>query len=182
MRRRVRNIGIIGAVEDAAVEVGAGRLTLDAIAVRARVSRERPLFYFPGKEALLYSVLDRRFKKTGGSRQERRAILSEGPENEITACVLSSIEREYRTQKLPVALLAATADDPRLLLRYSEKYRRFLEEFRGQGLCFKGASTIMLVVKGVKLMEPLSLIPLTSESESGIIEEIIAFSKGGMRD
>lgn len=171
---------IIDAAEDVVIEVGARHLTLDAVAKQAGVSKGGVLYHFPSKEALLHAMLDRRVQ----SEQMKRAKWTRvqgGPEAGLAAYVFSCLERNGRMQKLGVALLAAVAHDPRLLLPYRKEYRRLLDEFSREGLSLKRAATVMLAVDGLRFMELLSLAPFTAEERNDVVGEIIALSREGMK-
>jgi AcrR family transcriptional regulator len=173
---------IIDAAEDTVIEVGARHLTLDAVAAKAGVSKGGLIYHFSNKEALLDAMLSRRLKRIEENRQNTRATLQEGPRSEIIAYVLSSLEQDSKTRKLSVALLAAVAHDPQLLVPYREEYRRLLEEFSKEGVRFKRAAAIMLAVDGMRLMELLSMTPFTAKERNDVIEEIIALAKDEKHD
>ncbi len=167
---------IIDAAEDVAIEVGARHLTLDAVAAKSGVSKGGLIYHFPNKEALLNAMLDRLSIRTKESRRTKSALMQKGPGSEIIAHVLSSLEQDDRTRKLGVALLAAVAHDPQLLVPFREEYRGLLDEFVREGLPFRRAAAIMLAVDGLRFMELLSLVLFTAEERNDVVGEIIALS------
>jgi AcrR family transcriptional regulator len=168
---------IIDAAENVVIELGARHLTLDAVAAKAGVSKGGLLYHFPNKEALLHAMLDRRVARLDESRQQKLALLPQNPKSVIIAHVRSLLERDERTNKLSVALLAAVAHDPQLLVPYQKEHKRVVDQFCRTGLSFERAGAIMLAVQGLKFMELFSLLPFTTAERTRIIEEIIALSE-----
>jgi AcrR family transcriptional regulator len=172
---------ILDAAEDVVIEVGARHLTLDAVAKQAGVSKGGLLYHFPSKEALVHAMLDRRFAQSEQARRDRLVSAEGGLEGGLATYVLSCLERDDRTRRLGVALLAAAAHDPRFVLPYREEYRRRLEEFTREGVSLKRAAAVMLAVDGLRLMELLSVVPFTAEERNDVVGEIIALSREGMK-
>ena len=168
---------IIDAAENVVLELGARHLTLDAVATKARVSKGGLLYHFPNKEALLHGMLDRRVARLEESRQQKLALLPRNAKSVIIAHVRSQLERDERTNKLAVALLAAVAHDPQLLVPYQKEQKKIVDQFCHAGLNFERAAAIMLAVQGLKFMELFSLLPFTVKERSRVIEEIIALSE-----
>jgi len=168
---------IIDAAENVVLESGARHLTLDAVAARAGVSKGGLLYHFPNKEALLHGMLDRRVARLEESRQQKLALLPRNAKSVIIAHVRSLLERDERTNKLAVALLAAVAHDPQLLVPYQKEQKKVVDQFCRTGLNFERAAAIMLAVQGLKFMELFSLLPFTTEERRRIIDEIIGLSE-----
>jgi AcrR family transcriptional regulator len=168
---------ILDAAEDLVLEVGAGHLTLDLVAKRSGVSKGGFLYHFPNKEALLRAMLDRRVIRIEENRRRKRACSGGQPVSAVAAYILSSLEEDPKSQKLSVALLAASAHNPQLLLPYRGEFKKLLEEFVEEGLDFRWAAIVVLAVNGLKIMDLLSLAPFGSEELSDIIEGIITLSK-----
>ena len=168
---------IIDAAEDVVLRSGARHLTLDAVAAKAGVSKGGLLYHFPNKEALLHGMLDRRVARLEESRQQNLALLPKGAKSAIIAHVRSQLERDERTIRLAVALLAAVAHDPQLLAPYRKEQKKVVDQFCQAGLKFERAAAIMLAVQGLKFLELLSLLPFTAKERSRIIDEIISLSE-----
>ncbi len=168
---------IVDAAEDVVIEVGARHLTLDTVAAKAGVSKGGLLYHFPNKKALLHAMLERRITRLERIRQEKLASLPEDPRSPIVAYVLSLQEEDQEARNVSVALFAAVAHDPQLLLPFQKEFGRQLDEFCRGGLSFERAAVVMLAVNGLKLLELFSLLSFTAEERNRIIEKIIALAK-----
>ncbi len=168
---------ILDAAESVVIEVGAGHLTLDAVAAKAGVSKGGVLYHFPNKKCLLNAMLDRRVARLDERTREKLAGLPEKEKSPIAAHVRSLLEIDERGNKLSVALLAAVAHDPQLLVPYRQESRRCIDEFRRAGVSFETAVVIMLAADGLKFLELFSLSPFNDRERNRIIREIIALSK-----
>jgi AcrR family transcriptional regulator len=169
---------IIDAAEQVVIEAGAGHLTLEAVALKAGVSRGGLLYHFPDKDALLRGMLDRLKKQVDEGRSKRRSRLPEGPEREAVAYVqtfFSEGAKQYR--HVTAAVLASGAHAPELLAKARENCRQSLNELTGSGLGFERAAVIMLATHGLRLMELLSLSPFKAEERRRIIKELLTLSK-----
>jgi AcrR family transcriptional regulator len=169
---------IIDAAEDVVIQVGAGHLTLDAVAAKAGVSKGGLLYHFHSKDDLLRAMLERRVRRVAESRSAALASLPEDRKSLVTAHVLAT-EGDERAKKLSASLMAAVAYAPRLLNPYREEFRRNIEEFCRAGLTFERAAVVALAIDGMKLLELLSVFPFVGEERERVMAEIIALSKEG---
>ncbi len=179
MNRHVRNTreALMDAAEDVVIEVGARHLTLDAVAAKSGVSKGGLLYHFHTKGDLLEAMLQRRVALIGKKREEKLARLPGEQKSRIIAYVLSLLEEDEKGSKVSVALLAAAAHDPRLLVPYKEESRRLIEDFQRSGAGFEAAAVTMLAANGLKFLELLSLSPFSRRERNRIIKKIIALSK-----
>ncbi len=164
---------IVDAAEDVVIQVGARHLTLDTVAAKAGISKGGLLYHFPNKKALLYAMLERRITRLEQIREEKLASLPVDQKSSIMAYVLSLHEEDQKTRNLSVALLAAMAHDPQLLVPYQKEFRRQLDDFCRGGLTFEWAALVMLAVNGMKLMELFSLLPFSNAERNSIIQQIV---------
>ena len=98
---------MLDAAEVVLTEQGAWRLTLDAVAEQAQVSKGGLLYHFPTKDALLQALVDRLAAKAASKRQDRREDTGGDPEsvlrNDVECCLID----DDRNPQLCAALISA---------------------------------------------------------------------------
>jgi AcrR family transcriptional regulator len=87
--RTSSKVGILDAAEAVVLESGARHMTLDAVAVKAGVSKGGLLYHFPTKDALLRAMLDRLRKQLDEAWKKKCKGVKEGPGRKIKASILS---------------------------------------------------------------------------------------------
>jgi AcrR family transcriptional regulator len=112
---RTRNAALEAALTIIARD-GPGRLTLDAIAKEAGISKGGLMHQFPSKLAVMKALLERQVEHFEGFA---RAYLSElGPDAdqpELLTAIATLREAAMQPQPIAVAFLAALAEEPSLL-------------------------------------------------------------------
>ena len=96
--------------------IGSGRLTLDAVAERAGLSKGGLLYNFPTKEALLQAMIQRLVDEVSAEREALRAQAERGRNLEARLCTAALLKlRKGRTKEVANGMLAASAENSRLL-------------------------------------------------------------------
>jgi len=103
----------------------------------------------------------------------KRVQLPEGPTREITAYVLSLLDRDRKTERISAGLLASAAHDLKLLEPLRKDYRTLVTELVPSGLSFERAAVIVLAAHGLRFLEILSLSPLKGRQRQQVIEEML---------
>jgi AcrR family transcriptional regulator len=164
---------ILEAAEALVVENGARHMTLDAVAVKARVSKGGILYHFPTKDAFLRAMLDRYRQQVDETWKQKGRGLKEEPRREIKAFILSRADRDPQRDPVGSALLAAVAHDPKLLQPARDDFRKRLAKFMRSGLSFKRAAVIYFAVHGLVFSELLSLSSLNPKERREFVEELL---------
>jgi AcrR family transcriptional regulator len=164
---------MLDAAEAIVLESGARHMTLDAVAVKAGVSKGGLLYHFPTKDALLRAMLDRLRKQLDEAWKKKCKGLKEGPGREIKAFILSFSDRNPNQDQIGSALLAAVAHDPKLLQIGRDDLRRRLTECIQSGFSFKRAAVIFFAVHGLIFSELLSLSPLSRRERNEFVDELL---------
>jgi AcrR family transcriptional regulator len=118
---------ILAAAETVVAEDGAGHLTLDAVAARARLSKGGVLYNFPTKQALVGAMLTRLIARFDAARARAAARIAPGPNAALRAYIAASLADPDQRRWTPV--LAAGAEDPSLLDPARRYYAARLAEF-----------------------------------------------------
>src|SRR5258707_15451702 len=105
---------ILAAAMAVAKESGAGRLSLDAIARRAGVSKGGLLYHCPKKDALMRALVERDFAGIDAATQEAKS--AHGRPNAVACGFIQAYRDKVGCQPArPSGVLAALAENPHLL-------------------------------------------------------------------
>ena len=164
---------ILDAAEALVLDAGAARLTLDAVAARAGVSKGGLLYNFPTKDALLKSLIARLCERFDAAKDAARLHAKAGPAAGLKAFVATSVKADGSDGTVAGALLAAIASDPRLLLPVREHHQRYVAELTASGLSFPRAAAVWLATEGLWLLELMKLSPLTPSQRKQVVTELL---------
>ena len=164
---------ILAAAEAVVLEVGAAHLTLEAVADGAGLSKGGLMYHFPTKEALLTAMVARLLWRWEEQLQEAADRLPPGPKRPLQAYVRASMAVDGTLRRLSAALLAAVANDPRLLEPVRQFYQDWFKTLTGPGLWFERAAIVSLAVDGLWLLELLQVTPLTDDQRERVAEELL---------
>ena len=136
--------------------VGAGHLTLEAVAEEAQLSKGGLLYHFPTKRALLQGMLEHVLRQV----QDRASEARDGETTEeinVSALIAAQQSQDDDERAMSRAIIAAGAEDPSLLDPAREQIEHWFGVARKEG----GYSTLLLLaVEGLRLLEMLDLVEL----------------------
>ncbi|MCX8023508.1 MAG: TetR/AcrR family transcriptional regulator [Syntrophorhabdaceae bacterium] len=164
---------IVDAAESVVIELGAARLTLDAVAEKAGVSKGGLLHHFPTKDALLEAMIRKHIREREGKMEEMYSRLPEGATRRLKAYVLSGADHEQISKHIGTSLLAALAHNPKLAEPVKEAIKRTYSELFKTGINFEKALVLCLAVDGLLFHEVLSISPLDEDEKKRVISEIL---------
>jgi AcrR family transcriptional regulator len=151
------------------VEEGAQRLTLDAVAERAGVSKGGVMYNFPTKEALLESMIDGIIARNQDMLRRTTDRLPARPGRELLAYVTNSLRSPDADDRASGALLAIIANHPKLMTRVAEFYRARFERMT-RDLPFERAAIVHLATEGLWLLELMNASPLSKRERSRVAQ------------
>ncbi|MBH0237434.1 TetR/AcrR family transcriptional regulator [Methylobrevis albus] len=161
---------IVAAAGELVRTEGAARLSLDAVAERAEISKGGLLYNFPTKSALLKALIG---EYVGRIREERAAIAERLGDNAPNRAVRSHIAATMSICRQegppPAGLIAAIAEDPMLL----EPIRAYNREIRARlaGDHDPDLSLIaFLAMEGICSLELFEISPLDETEYSRVVE------------
>ncbi|HEX7012387.1 MAG TPA: TetR/AcrR family transcriptional regulator [Steroidobacteraceae bacterium] len=165
---------ILEAAERVVGETGAAKLTLDAVAQAAGVSKGGLLYHYPTKEALLGALAERYVRSMEQCVEAAKGGLSEGDHGrDLKACIVGALASGSRSKAMGAALLAAAANDPTLLDVIRERAVLFTEHLAASSSDFARAAIVMLAVDGLMMRESLRISPFTDEQREQIVHELL---------
>jgi AcrR family transcriptional regulator len=163
---------ILDAAEAVVVDGGAPALTLDSAARRAGVSKGGVLYHFPTKESLLRGMVERLIERTETAHRAMMENQPHDPRSPLKAYVKNSVSDPGNIDMVSGSLLAAVADDTKLLDPVREFFLRRLPQITA-GLAFERAAVIHAATEGLWLMEVLRISPFTSAQRKKLAMELM---------
>ena len=161
---------ILDAAAQIVIDRGAGNVTLDAVAIRAGMSKGGLLYHFATKQALLQAMVDRLC--TDFESRTRAHVDEAGP---LAAYVSVALDREANGS-LASALLAAIANDAGLLEPMRAHRRRWLSHLQPTSPGFADRTIVWLATEGLWVLELLELSPLNRAQRGQIRTRLLELS------
>jgi AcrR family transcriptional regulator len=158
---------------------GAARLTLDAVAEEAGVSKGGVLYHFPSKDALIRAMLD---LLLGGYDEELDETPAEPrncdtPGGWLRGYIEASIHVDKDERDLKAALLAAAAVDPDLLDPMRERYRAWQMRAELDGIDPALATLLRLAADGLWVADLLDLAPPSDDLRARVVERMLELTR-----
>ena len=176
-RKETSRKTILDSAEAVVTEAGAAHLTLDAVAKKAGVSKGGLLHHFHSKAALLQSMLARLLERVDKDKADFRNELGDSRAVDLQAHVLAAFRKPPYRKQVAAALLAAGANDPKLLRPVQEWHARHHLEMAKTKRRPMRAAAIMLAVDGLWLNELLQVSPLNSRERRLLMQELLELAK-----
>jgi len=150
-------------------ELGVSRMTLDAVAARAGLSKGGLLYNFPSKDALVRGMIER-FVETLNAPSEGKVA------ERIADIRLAKIENLPDKNRASHSMLAAIAENPSLLEPIREAHAKLWAEIKLSGEDADKALTTWLAVEGLCFFEMFATSPLSDEERAAVIAKLRAMA------
>jgi AcrR family transcriptional regulator len=151
---------IVTAAEDVVLRDGVGRLTLDAAAAEAGLSKGGVLYHFPTRDALVTAMVEKIIVEFEADI-EQALVEERGPGSftraYLRATVTPSSHHPDREDRLGAALIAAAAGQPSLLIPLQEAATRWQVRLEDDGLDPAVATLVRLACDGLWLCDLFGL-------------------------
>lgn len=152
---------------------GVDKLTLEAVAKKAGVSKGGLLHHFPNKEALIKSMVEDqtdRFVSDFRSRAAKNA----GTEGAWSRAYVESTSADIQNGNgLGTALITALFTNPELLTRYQEEYSAWQKHIENDGIDPAVATLVRLAADGLWFSEMFGLGTLDGELRDSVIRRLV---------
>jgi len=168
---------ILDAAEAVVSKDGASRLTLDAVAASAGVSKGGLLYSFPTKEALLEAMIERlcaRFEQASAAAQEQ---MSRDSAAALKAYFSATLDRKPGQDRVANALLAAVANNLDLLKPMRVHHARWVRSL-AERPTFARDTVAWLAAEGLWLLELLRVSPLNAEQRREVVRYLNTLIRG----
>jgi AcrR family transcriptional regulator len=164
-------------------EVGSRRLTLDAVAERAGLSKGGLLYNFPTKESLLQAMVQRLVHEISADREALRARTEPGANLEARLCTTALLKlRTGRMKETANGLLAASAENPRLLDPVREVIKANLDNLKATSDNLDAALLGWLVVEGLNSLELHGLSPFSEAEHERVVQAVDRLLRKGIAE
>ena len=174
---------LLDAAERLVLEVGVGQLTLAAVARAAGVSKGGLLYHFPSKEELLKAMVGRYARRF---EQDWDALATRDPEargRHTRGYINATLGEVENTQQgldsLGASLIAAIANDPRLLDPIRRHYGAWQSAIEDDGLDPVLATVLRFAIDGLWMTEVFGFAKLPPELRGQVVERLMALTRGG---
>jgi len=169
---------MLDAAQAVVLRAGVARLTLDAVAKRAGVSKGGVMYNFPTKAALLEAMIERLVARNVHAHAAITAKLPDRPGRSLRAYVMNSARALDDDDRVSAALLAAVANDPGLL---APAARYFAQRFASisRDLPFERAALVHLATEGLWMLELLRLSPFTRAQRARVVRRLLKLTQPG---
>ncbi|MEK8130319.1 TetR/AcrR family transcriptional regulator [Paenibacillus filicis] len=150
-------------------EKGASKLTLDAVAKEAGVSKGGLLYHFPTKEALIQATLDdflNRFDSNTEEEASRNTKLNNGW---AEAYLIETFEIGKEDLQMSASILAAAANSPDLLDPMRERYIMWQSRMMAECKDPVEATVARLAADGLFFCELFGFAPLDEPFRSDVL-------------
>jgi AcrR family transcriptional regulator len=169
---------ILCAAEDLVIRDGVAKLTLDAAAHEAGVSKGGVLYHFPSRAALVSAMVER-FVVGFDADLERNGALSGRPGDFARAYLKSTLApsedpADGRERSLGAALLAGVASDPELLQPLRDRFQAWQKAVESDGISPEVATIVRLAADGLWTSELFGLAPLRGKLRKAVGERLLS--------
>jgi len=155
------------------LEHGVERLTLEATAHEAGISKGGLLYHFPTKDALIMGMIHHYLERfTQDLYASADALGLDSPGRWTRAYLEVTFVDNQRFPHMNAGLLAALATNPPLLAPVQKSFAQWLALLNEDGIDPVTANIVRLVADGLWLVELFGLAPPDQEMKSKIIHEL----------
>jgi len=176
--RRAQNTRkkLLEAAELLVIRDGVSRLTLEAVASEAGMSKGSLLYHFPTKDDLIRGMVVRLIERF---EEDVEASRDEGPGGWVRGYARATFgwAEEPREVAVDAALLATMANNPKLLDPLRERYEVWQRRIEDDGLDPLVGTLLRLAADGVWLTALFGLAPSDGELKEGVLRALIELTQ-----
>lgn len=172
-RRVIDRDAVLDAAQRVVIRDGAAKLTLEAVAAEADISKASVLYDYGTKDALIRAIIEKRVATEAARVETITAQFSEGADVAIRgriAAATRSVSDEDRA--VAVSLCAAAAQNATLRGPIQEAYRRWTREIETTSKEPRGALLAFLAIEGLALLEWFGLHSFSLDERERVVREI----------
>jgi AcrR family transcriptional regulator len=171
--RTIDRDAVLDAAERVVSREGAARLTVDAVACEAGISKASVLYDYKSKHELVKAVIARRVSDDETAYRETAARFARSADSAIRGQVAMAT-RSYPEEERAVAynLCAALGQDADLRAPVQEAFRRRVDEIRRTSEHPDGALLAFLAVEGLIFIDHFGLHDWTPDERARLIAGI----------
>lgn len=172
---------ILDAAERLVLDVGVARLTLEAVAREAGLSKGGLLYHFPAKEALVRAMIARYGDRFDRAREGLAQTDPEPGGRRTRAYIEATLglgaESGTDFDSLGAALIAAVANDPSWLDPMRERYRAWQADIEDDGIDPVTATLLRLAIDGLWMTEVFGFAKISPALRRRVLDRLMALSE-----
>lgn len=171
---------VLCAAERVVSREGAARLTVEAVAAEAGISKASVLYDYKTKQALIKAVIERRVAAECARLREIIEGLGPVPDRTIRGCIAAVADRPLSDADRTVVLnlIAALAQDPKLRASVQEARRQQIAEILETSSRPRDALLAFLALEGLKLLECFGIYTWPESERQRLIADISSLATG----
>ena len=172
-KRSIDQGQVLDAAERVVARDGAARLTLDAVAVEAGISKASVLYDYKSKQALIAALVERSVAADNGFNQSMTASLGATPSATVRGRILAAAEPlPDAFRDVALNLCAALAQDAGLRQTIQRNQSAVIADIMASSASPRGALLAYLALEGLKLLESLDYHSWPKPERDRILREI----------
>lgn len=171
-KKELKKETILKAAAHVVREEGVDKLTLEAVAKQAGISKGGLLYHFPNKEELILGMVERMSNHFTGELYQRAEQDSDSKGKWTRAYVETSFSEEQDVDGLYTALSVAHFTHPKMLKLLQEDYQDIQHKLEHDELDPVRATMARLVVDGLWFAGMFGLAPPDDNLQQQIMEEL----------
>lgn len=171
---------VLCAAERVVSRDGAARLTIEAVATEAGISKASVLYDYKTKQALIRAVIERRMKAECARLAAAIEDAGPGPDRAMRGRLAVAQSRSMSDADRAVALnlIAALAQDEELRRPMQEAYRQQIAEIMETSTHPRGALLAFLALEGLKVLECFGIYSWPEKDRRRLFSDISALLRG----
>ena len=164
---------ILDAAAELVGEIGSGRLTLDAVAERAGLSKGGLLYNFPTKDALLQGMIQRIVDEVSQEKEALRSQTASGANREARVCTATVLKMcGGRMKEIATGMLAASSENPGLLEPVRNATKETLQQIKESSEDLDASLLAWLAAEGLRSLEMHDISPFSEQDRLRVVEAI----------
>jgi AcrR family transcriptional regulator len=164
---------ILDAAEAVVTRDGAARLTLDAVAIEAGISKASVIYDYKGKQALIKAIIERRVDQDRQKLELAIRRLGSVPNAHIKGRIVKLAEtKPDGTESVALQLCSALAQDEDLRSAMQLLVKQQLDEIVGESPNPDPVLLAFLALEGLRFLELLGLLSWPQEKRTEILQDI----------
>ncbi len=172
-KRSIEPDAVLDAAEKVVIRDGAARLTLDAVACAAGISKASVLYDYKNKHALIKAVVERRVAAYRACEREAAAEMGGAEDAAIRSRIaVASDSLTDEDRAVALGLLASLAQEAELREPIARAFGERIAEVRRTSRNPRGALLAFLALEGLMSLEWLGLHTWAPEERARLISEI----------
>ncbi len=161
---------------------GVARLTIEAVAHEAGLSKGGVLYHFPSKDALVVGMVKALIDDFEDDIQHAAADDAERTGRWLRAYVRASCCTDATPLEMQASLIAAIATNPALLEPLRTRYAEWQAQAEADGVPAVTATIIRLAVDGLWLADLFGLAPPTGDLRGRVTEALLDLTRQAKGD